>query len=110
MGGCYLKETDDPSSDPLISPFFVDSKIISQFPPTVICVGDVDPLIDDATSLYVRLQACGIPSILRIFGGLPHGYLNLPTQLPKARSAIKDAGAYMKWLKEKFEELHPPEF
>merc|ERR1712137_446706 len=101
---CYLGESEAyAATDPLISPLFADDEIFSQFPPTVISVGDVDPLIDDATSLFQKLQESKIPSILRIFGTLPHGFLNLPTQLPKARQAIKDAGKYMVWLKEQYE-------
>lgn len=93
--------------DPLISPYFADDDIINQFPPTVTCVGDVDPLIDDATAFFNRGRLKR-HSILKIYGTLPHGYLNLPTQLPKARKAIKDAGEYMKFLVECYTQSSHP--
>ena len=61
---CYLGEkANHAASDPLISPFFVDDDTLSQFPPTVISVGDVDPLIDDGTALFQRLQVISLISI-----------------------------------------------
>lgn len=100
---CYLGECEkDASTDPLISPLFVSDEILSQFPPTVISVGDVDPLIDDSTSFFLRLRSLHRRSILRITGTLPHGFLNLGGQLPKANPVIKDGGTYMKWLADEY--------
>ena len=82
----------------MISPAFATDEELRLFPTTVICVGDVDPLIDDSTFLFNRLHRVGVKSILRVHRALPHGYLNLPTQLSKAVGAIKAAGVYMDWL------------
>ena len=100
---CYLGEKEkDAATDPLISPLFASDEVLSQFPPTVISVGDVDPLIDDSTSLFLRLRTLHRRSILRITGTLPHGFLNLGGQLPKANTVIKDGGTYMKWLVDQY--------
>ena len=40
-----------------MSPGLANDEILSKFPSTVICVGDVDPLIDDSTYLFSRLQS-----------------------------------------------------
>lgn len=54
---CYLgDQRENAAIDPLISPYFVSDEILSKFPPTVICVGDVDPIIDDSTAFFNRLQ------------------------------------------------------
>lgn len=37
-------------------------------------------------------------AVLRVYRGLPHGFLNLPTQLSKAGTAILEAGVYCEWL------------
>ena len=37
-------------------------------------------------------------TILKVYRGLPHGFLNLPTQLSKAGKAIAEAGVYLEWL------------
>lgn len=144
--GCYLgKDTRNAANtDPFISPAVADDEVLHfiifilriihqlcylfqvlrKFPTTVICVGDVDPLIDDSTYFFNRLQKViffsiqfipppskvnnngtdfffkqvKVRSILRVYRALPHGYLNLPTQLPKAYDAIKDAAVYVEWL------------
>jgi hypothetical protein len=41
----------------LISPGYATDEVLSKFPTTVICVGDVDPLIDDSTYLFNRLNS-----------------------------------------------------
>ena len=54
---CYLgKDKDKSGLDPLISPLFAPDEILSKFPNTVISVGDVDPLIDDSTALFRKLE------------------------------------------------------
>mmetsp|Transcript_78954 Transcript_78954/g.118693 ORF Transcript_78954/g.118693 Transcript_78954/m.118693 type:complete len:828 (+) Transcript_78954:898-3381(+) len=96
---CYLGDRQsEAKNDYLISPAFAPRERLAQFPPTVICVGDVDPLIDDSTYMYDQLESVGVHVILRIYRALPHGFLNLPTQLPKAVGAIRAAGVYMDWL------------
>ena len=43
---------------------------------------------------------------MKVYRALPHGFLNLPTQLPKAGNAIAEAGVYLEWLfKEYLEKL-----
>jgi acetyl esterase/lipase len=45
-----------PQADPLISPGLCSDEELAQFPTTVISVGDIDPLIDDSTFFFNRLQ------------------------------------------------------
>ena len=40
----------------LISPAVVSDNILKHFPQTVIMIGDVDPLMDDAAFLFQRLK------------------------------------------------------
>lgn len=45
-----------------MSPAHAKDSILAKFPTTVICVGDIDPLIDDSTFLFSRLQSVIIQS------------------------------------------------
>ena len=60
--------------------------------------GDVDPLLDDASYFFYRLREVNVPTTLQIYRRLPHGYLNLPSQLPNAALAISDASKFFKQL------------
>jgi acetyl esterase/lipase len=60
--------------------------------------GDIDPLLDDSIFFFHRLQQSGVRCALKIFRGLPHGYLNLPSQLDRARTAIDYHARYLTWL------------
>lgn len=58
----YLgSRTDLASTEPLISPALLPEEILSQFPQTVIMVGDTDPIIDDSIYIFQRLlEVCTI--------------------------------------------------
>ena len=43
-----------------MSPCLARTDLFKKFPPTVICVGDVDPLIDDSTYLFNQLQSVSL--------------------------------------------------
>lgn len=92
--------TNRPSlkSEPLISPSIVSDTILSKFPPTVLIAGDVDPLIDDSQEMFNRLCNAGVHCKFKIYRALTHGFLNLPTQIPRAYAAIDDCARYIKWL------------
>ena len=92
----YLGARSDLTKDPLISPAIVPDEILRRFPQTFIMVGDVDPLLDDSTYFFYRLREAGVPATLQIYRRLPHGYLNLPSQLPNAPLAISDAAKFFK--------------
>lgn len=94
----YLGARSDLAKDPLVSPALVPDEILSRFPQTYIMVGDVDPLLDDSTYFFYRLREVGVPTTLQIYRRLPHGYLNLPSQLPNAPLAISDAAKFFKQI------------
>lgn len=96
----YLPTAMRPNAmkDPLISPGFADEALLKQFPPTIIAVGDIDPLLDDSTFFAHRLLKAGCDVRLKIYRGLPHGYLNLGFVLPASITAVRESGQFLSQL------------
>jgi len=61
--------------DPRVSP----EVAVAGFPPTLLTVGEHDPLRPESEAMAARLAAAGIPHELHVAAGAPHGYLQLPT-------------------------------
>ena len=100
------KNLDLGKTEPLVSPAIVSDEILAQFPQTFLMAGDVDPLLDDSTYFFRRLREVNVPTAIRIYRHLPHGYLNLPAQLPNAPRAIFDAGKIFLRIVENDDNLH----
>jgi acetyl esterase len=58
----------------LLSP----ERVAAQLPPTLLLVGDDDPLLAESTLLAERLEHAGIPHTLHVAAGAPHGFLQFP--------------------------------
>ncbi len=61
-------------SESEISP--MREKNLHILPPTVIMVGGYDPLLDEAKSYQVRLQAAGVPTSFKCFESAIHAFLS----------------------------------
>jgi acetyl esterase len=61
--------------DPRVSP----EHAAAGFPPTLLTVGEHDPLLGESQVMAARLADAGIPHELHVAAGAPHGYLQLPT-------------------------------
>jgi acetyl esterase len=66
----YLREGADPS-DPGASPIFASG--IAELPPTLIIVGEFDPLLDDAREAHRLIPG----SELKVVPGMLHGFLQM---------------------------------
>lgn len=66
-----------------------------QFPPSMICVGDIDPLVDDSTILYKRLFEAGAQVTLMIGRSLPHGFANMASEFPLAPQMISSCADFI---------------
>ncbi|MBL4893782.1 MAG: alpha/beta hydrolase [Emcibacter sp.] len=72
----YLTKGDD-RADPTISPIRQDD--LSPLPPTVILVGGLDPLLDEARAYHDKLTACGVASTLECYDTTIHAFLSFGT-------------------------------
>ena len=64
-----------------LSPLFAD---LSDLPPTIFSVGELDPLIDDTLFMSMRWRAAGNMSVLKIYPQAAHGFNGLPTEMARA--------------------------
>lgn len=74
--------------DPDVSPLHAD---LAGLPPILLCVGELDPLLDDALFLDKRLAAAGNNCRLHIFPSAPHGFNGQPTQMAAACNRLIQA-------------------
>lgn len=75
----------DERGDPELSPLYAD---LADLPPALLCVGELDPLLDDSLFLERRLAAAGNDCRLKIFPSAPHGFNGQPTQMAAACNAL----------------------
>lgn len=61
--------------DPRLSP----EVHVEDFPPTLLTVGEHDPLRPESDALAAQLANAAVPHELHVAPGAPHGYLQLPT-------------------------------
>jgi acetyl esterase/lipase len=88
----YLAGGTDPK-DPIASPVFGDW---SGGPPTLIQVGELEVLLDDAATLATALRHGGVDVRHRVYAGMPHVWqLGYPA-LPQAVEAVDEIAAFVR--------------
>jgi acetyl esterase len=59
----------------------------------MVVTAEFDPLRDEGEAYAARLVADGVPTVLKRYDGVTHGFFGMPSILEKSRVAIADAGA-----------------
>lgn len=54
-------------------------------------VGDADPLLADSVAFGEKLREAGVAYDLKVYAGMPHGFVGMSRLLVPARRAVKDA-------------------
>ncbi|MGH2478841.1 MAG: alpha/beta hydrolase [Ktedonobacteraceae bacterium] len=85
--GHYLRNAAD-RLDPLASPLL--AKDLSDLPPALILTAEYDPLRDEGELYGQRLQAAGVPTIVRRYDGLIHGFFGMALIIDEARRAVTE--------------------
>jgi acetyl esterase len=88
--GHYLGATppDDPRARPL------GDHELAGLPPAIVVTAAFDPLRDEGEAYAAALRAAGVPTLLRRFPGLVHGFINMTGVSPASRDALVEiAGA-----------------
>jgi monoterpene epsilon-lactone hydrolase len=78
-----------PNSDlrsPAFSPIYADYS--ADFPPTIIATGTRDALLSDCARLQRRLTDAGVANDLRVFEGMPHGFMGF--RMPETDAFVQD--------------------
>src|SRR5262252_9088610 len=71
---------------------------LTGLPPAHLIVGSLDPLLDDSQRLGARLKEAGVPSELKIYEGLNHGFIRYGRLVSAARGAVADCAAALRSL------------
>lgn len=76
--------------DPRASPLMTAE--LAGLPPAHVIVAGFDPLRDEGEAYAHALMAAGVPTTLRGYASLIHGFCNMTAVSPAARRALEDAG------------------
>jgi acetyl esterase len=68
-------------------------------PPAFVANAECDPTLDSGEAYADALQAAGVPTMRRIYSGLPHGFFGWIGFSKKAEAAMAELSA---WLKQQF--------
>lgn len=92
----YIPDPDK-RTNPLASP--LRSPDLRGLPPAMIEIAAFDPLFDENTIYAERLEAAGVPTKVRIWDGLCHGFAQMAMILPPAGAAVDRIGHDLRaWL------------
>ena len=92
LADAYLPAGID-RKDPRVSPLYADFR---NFPPTLIQVGSVETLLDDATRLAAVAGAADVPTTLEIWPHMIHAWHLWNAHLEPGRRALVSAGAFIR--------------
>ena len=83
--------------DPYNFPIFASTAELKSFPPAYIETCECDPLADEAELFAKKLEDAGVPTIVKTYKGMPHGF-HVHHVLQVARDEMVDLGAGLRWI------------
>jgi acetyl esterase len=89
----YVPKNHDPM-DPRISPLFAHD--FSSLPPALIITAEYDPMRDEGEIYAQKLKSAGVPTTLKRYKGMVHGFFQMGGLLDEARLAINEVGETLK--------------
>jgi acetyl esterase/lipase len=88
----YLEHPDQ-RRDWRAAPILAD---LRGLPPAHLCVGNLDPLLDDNRQLAAALTAAGVPNALEVYDGINHGFIRYGRLIGTARRALAACAAALR--------------
>ncbi len=85
----YLGDDGD-GMHPLASP--CRAADLSDLPPAIVITAEYDPLRDEGESYAAALDAAGVPTTMRRYDGMIHGFVSMPMLFPEADEAMQQIG------------------
>jgi len=80
----YLRDDDD-VTNPLVSPLLAAD--LDGLPPALVVTAEFDTLRDEGELYAMRLQAAGVPTMVRHYDGLAHGFFGYDLIVERAKQA-----------------------
>jgi acetyl esterase len=91
--GHYLASEAD-SKNPYACP--ANAVTLRGLPSALVITAEFDPLRDEGEAYAARLREEAVPSVLKRYEGVTHGFFGWPAQLDKAKAAIAEAGSALR--------------
>jgi acetyl esterase len=91
----YLADPAD-GSHPHASPF--RARDLSGLPPALVVTAEFDPLRDEGEYYADRLRQAGVPTVMKRWDGMNHGFFFWPGVVDRATEAMDDACAWVRSL------------
>jgi acetyl esterase/lipase len=91
--GHYLRADAD-GEQPYASP--LRATTFRGLPPAFVITAEFDPLRDEGEAYAKRLQADGVPTTLKRYDGMIHGFFGMSGLMDKAKQAVADACAALR--------------
>ena len=87
----YLSGGEGAADDPRVSPLLGDDEALAKSPPTHVVTVEMDVLRDEGEAYAARLESAGVPTTLRRYEGMFHGFFALPELIDVGRDAVAEA-------------------
>ena len=89
----YIPQDQD-AMDPRISPLYAHD--FSSLPPALIITAEYDPMRDEGETYAQKLKSAGVPTELKRYKGMVHGFFQMKGILDETRLAINHVGETLK--------------
>jgi acetyl esterase/lipase len=87
----YLSGHEGAVDDPRVSPLLGADEALAKSPPTHVITVETDVLRDEGEAYAACLRSAGVPTTLRRYEGMFHGFFALPELIDVGREAIAEA-------------------
>jgi acetyl esterase len=91
--GHYLERPPD-GDDPVASP--LRAKDLSGLAPATVITAEYDPLRDEGEAYAARLREAGVPTELRRYDGMFHGFFGMTDALDAAKRSMDHAASRLR--------------
>jgi acetyl esterase len=94
--GHYLSGGDGAVDVPRVSPLLGDDEALATSPPTHVVTVETDVLRDEGEAYAGRLESVGVPTTLRRYEGMFHGFFALPELIDAGREAVAESASALR--------------